>query len=115
MKRIFSIIVVLLFCVLVLMQCSSSTRPPRQGQAVRTVEDVDQDLQQFKKQIRARIDSRNDLITVAAVASVLLNLVLFGFVLYYKKQGTLLAKSAPAPKKVPAAKKKPEAPAAKKS
>lgn len=115
MKRIFSIIVVLLFCVLVLMQCSGSSKPARQGQPVRTVEDVDQDLQQFKKQIRARIDSRNDLITVAAVASILLNLVLFGFVLYYKKQGTLLAKSAPAPKKAPAARKKPEASAVKKA
>ena len=43
MKRIFSIIVVLLFCVLVLMQCSGSSKPARPGQPVRTVEDVDQD------------------------------------------------------------------------
>lgn len=114
MKRVLSLLFVLIVCALLLMQCSSSAKPARPAQPVRTVEDVDQDLQQFKKTIRARIDSRNQLLTVAAVSSVLLNLVLFGFVLYYKKQGTLLAKPAKA-KKQSAPVKKPETPPGKKA
>lgn len=98
MRKNTALFLTLLFSAFLFWQCSGGGAPEKPKQPDRTVQDVDRDLQQFKKDIRVEVRSRNRLIVVAGAGSLLLNLILAGFVLYYRKKAALLA---PAPKKSP--------------
>jgi len=88
--RVASVLLIVLLAVLFL-QCSSREDKPAPEEPVRTVQNVDTDLQLFKAEIRSKIDSRSNLYLVVGGISVAFNLLLFGFVLYFWKQHRHLA------------------------
>ena len=100
-NRAAALLLLIVFGVLFL-QCAGGGEKPAPKEPVRTLADVDRDLQTFKTAIRSEISSKGNLFLVIGGASVALNFLLFGFVLYFWKQSRKLAASQ---KKKPVRKK----------